>query len=292
MTEKPESKKTNSGKKAKEVENKQVIDEVINEKTIEGSEEKNNIPNIEISEKKNNTLIDVNEEKDNIKNIKTNKKENKIKKEENSKEQEINSELSETSRKQAISKQEEIEKINEEESEELEENTTKKEKALTKKQIEEIKQVVKKELKANNKIPQEAEQSLFKKIFQNLGLAVMVVVYFNFIVLGFININNNVFLTDIKVFSMVMLIIAIIVFEIAYKKESGKYAIHGIEILILAFTTMALLYINLMWQEKFIPITVLITYIFSIYYIAKTIIIYYRVKKEYSASGIKEIIKK
>ena len=117
-------------------------------------------------------------------------------------------------------------------------------------------------------------------------------IYFNFIVLGFINIESNIFLTDIKVFSMAMLIIAIGIFEVAYKKESGRYAIHGIEILILAFITMALLYINLMWSDKFVPIAVFFSYAFGIYYIAKSIIIYHKVKKEYSASSIKEMLKK
>ena len=195
----------------------------------------------------------------------------------------VNNELiKEVTNKQEIENKEEEEDYND----------TKKEKALTKKQIEEIKKVVKKEIQANNKIPQEEEQTMLQKLFQNIGLAIMVLVYFNFIVLGFINIQSNVFLTDIKVFSMAMLIIAIGVFEFAYKKESGRYAIHGIEILILAFVTMALLYINLMWQDKFIPIAVFISYVFCIYYVVKSIIIYCKIKKKYTASEIKKMIKK
>ena len=171
-------------------------------------------------------------------------------------------------------------------------SSTKVEKTHTPKQIEEIKEVVKNELKANKKMPKEQEQNLLQKLFQNIILAVMVLVYFNFIVLGFINIESNVFLTDIKVFSMAMLIIAIIIFEFAYKRESGRYAVNGIEILVLAFVTMALLYINLMWSDKFIPIAVLISYLFCIYYVAKSIIIYRKMKKEYSATTIKEMLKK
>ncbi len=197
-----------------------------------------------------------------------------------------------TAKKETIKEDSSNSTTKEEILEKQEESSTKVAKTLTPKQIEEIKEVVKNELKANKKMPKEQEQNLLQKLFQNIILAVMVLVYFNFIVLGFINIESNVFLTDIKVFSMAMLIIAIIIFEFAYKRESGRYAVNGIEILVLAFVTMALLYINLMWSDKFIPIAVLISYLFCIYYVAKSIIIYRKMKKEYSATTIKEMLKK
>ena len=196
-------------------------------------------------------------------------------------------------KKEPVKKENDNNEIAKEEAPKKQEESSKKiTRALTSTQIEEIKEVVKNELKANKKMPKEQEQNLLQKLFQNIILAVMVLVYFNFIVLGFINIESNVFLTDIKVFSMAMLIIAIIIFEFAYKRESGRYAVNGIEILVLAFVTMALLYINLMWSDKFIPIAVLISYLFCIYYVAKSIIIYRKMKKEYSASSIKEMLKK
>ena len=90
----------------------------------------------------------------------------------------------------------------------------------------------------------------------------------------FVNISSSIFLTDLKVFSIAILAIAIVLFEVAYQKGNSSLAVYGIETLILAFATMALLYINLMWSDKFIPIAVLIAYIFTIYYMAKTIVIY------------------
>ena len=65
----------------------------------------------------------------------------------------------------------------------------------------------------------------------------------------------------------------------------------GIETLVLAFATIGLLYVNLMWSNKFIPLTALVTYIFSIYYVAKAIYIYIKLRKEYSSNSIKEIVK-
>ena len=106
------------------------------------------------------------------------------------------------------------------------------------------------------------------------------------------NIENNVFLTDLKVFSMLILGIAIAIFEYAYKKDSGIHAIYGIEILVLALVTIGFIYLDIMYKNKFIPITTTIAYIYSIYYTAKAIILYKRNKKRYFLNNMKEIIKK
>ncbi len=160
------------------------------------------------------------------------------------------------------------------------------------KEMSQIQEVVHEELKKNKKIPEDKEKKILNKVFQGIALAVVILFYFNFIVLGFINIASNIFLTDLKVFSVAILLISIGLFEIAYKKESLSLAVNGIEILILAFVTMALLYINLMWSDKFIPIAVLISYLFAIYYVAKTIIVYRKMQKQYFVDSMKEIIKK
>ena len=87
---------------------------------------------------------------------------------------------------------------------------------------------------------------------------------------GFINIENSVFLVDLKVFAVSILAIAIGVFEYAYKKDSGKIAIYGIETLILAFAMLAFIYLDIMCHSNFVIITVLITYTIAIYYTVKS----------------------
>ena len=123
-------------------------------------------------------------------------------------------------------------------------------------------------------------------------LAVVIMIYLNFFSLGFVNIENSVLVTDLKVFSIALLVISVGIFEYAYKKDSGRHAAHGVEILLLAFTTMALIYVNLMWQKKFVYIVALITFVFAIYYVAKSIIVYKKMKKQYFINEMKEIIKK
>ncbi len=164
-------------------------------------------------------------------------------------------------------------------------------KQLTKNEIKQMQETIEKEMKSNKQIPEAELNKINTRVFQNICLAIIMMFYFNFIILGFINIENAVFLVDLKVFSLVVLVIAIGTFEYAYKKDSGRHAIHGIEVLVIALITISLIYVNIMMADKFIPITVMITYIFAIYYIAKAIIIYKKMKKQYFINNMKEIIK-
>ena len=153
-------------------------------------------------------------------------------------------------------------------------------------------QEVEKEIKSNKNLPEEQLNQIHTRVFQNIFLAVIIILYLNFIILGFKNIENSVFLVDLKVFSMSILVIAIGVIEYAYKKDSGRHAINGIETLVLAIATMGFIYLNMMWQEKFVPVVVITALVFAIYYVAKTIVIYKKMKKQFSLENIKEMIKK
>ena len=51
-------------------------------------------------------------------------------------------------------------------------------------------------------------------------IGILVVLYFIFLNLGFKNIEKNIFATDLKVFSITILVISIFIFERAYKNKS------------------------------------------------------------------------
>ena len=184
---------------------------------------------------------------------------------------------------------EEEEEIEDDE-EELEEEEPKT--RLQKRRRAEIEEAVGKEIKKNKKVSNAELGKIHSRVFQNVCLAVVIMIYFNFVALGFVNIENSVLVTDLKVFSIALLVISVGIFEYAYKKDSGRHAAHGVEILLLAFTTMALIYVNLMWQKKFVYVVALITFVFAIYYVAKSIIVYKKMKKQYFINEMKEIIKK
>ena len=194
-----------------------------------------------------------------------------------------------TTKKEKPSTQKNKEKIKEEIVEEpIEENK----KSIEKIDIKKIQETLKKEITAKKVIPKEEQDKMNVEVFKNIAIAIVMVVFLNFIILGFINIENSVFLVDLKVFAVSILAIAIGVFEYAYKKDSGKIAIYGIETLILAFAMLAFIYLDIMCHSNFIIITVLITYTIAIYYTVKSIIIYQKMKKQYYINSMKEIIKK
>lgn len=194
-----------------------------------------------------------------------------------------------TTKKEKPSTQKNKEKIKEEIVEEpIEENK----KSIEKIDIKKIQETLKKEITAKKVIPKEEQDKMNVEVFKNIAIAIVMVVFLNFIILGFINIENSVFLVDLKVFAVSILAITIGVFEYAYKKDSGKIAIYGIETLILAFAMLAFIYLDIMCHSNFVIITVLITYTIAIYYTVKSIIIYQKMKKQYYINSMKEIIKK
>lgn len=257
------------GKKNKRLEN---IEKKVHEQELEGvKKEETKVENEKCEAEKQN------DDKNDNENKKHEEIEEKKEKEEDLEEQE--------------NKEEKQEKKSKEEVDE-EENETKQEKQLQKKTAAEMQEVVGKEMKENRKLPDDEMGKINTQVFQNICLAIVIMFYLNFLILGFFNIQVSVFATDLKVFSVAILLISIGIFEYAYKKDSPKHIITAIEILVLALSTMACIYVNLMWSDKFVYIVSLLTYIYAIYYVAKSIIIYQKMKKEYFIEKMKKIIKK
>lgn len=152
--------------------------------------------------------------------------------------------------------------------------------------IQEIKQTIKKK----QKLPKEEIEKINKCIFQNIMVALCIIIYFIFLNLGHINIQGEVYVTDLKVFSMCILLLAIALIEKAYKNDDGKIAIYGVEMIVLSLVTVALIYVNLMLSTRYAYIVTSISYIFAIYYLIKSIVIYIRKRKKYFVDGMKEII--
>ena len=153
-------------------------------------------------------------------------------------------------------------------------------------------ETIRKELKSKNKIPIKDMNKIYNAIFPNIYIAAGVIIYFLFMIFGFYNINNKVFITDVKAFSIAMLCGAIAIFEYAYKKDSTKFAIYGIESLVMAILTMSLIYINLMYFDKFAYVVAIIAFALAAYYIVKCVVIYKINKKKYFMNQMREIIDK
>lgn len=150
------------------------------------------------------------------------------------------------------------------------------------------------EIKNKKSIPKEEMTLINKKVFENIFIAIIVMIYFYFINMGSLNIETNVFLVDLKVFSICLIVFTIILFEYSYKKENGNICIHGIETLFIAIVTLFSIYAYTLFFDKFNLLIALSAFLFAIYYVGKSIIIYVKMKRNYfkKLSDIGDIIKK
>ena len=150
-------------------------------------------------------------------------------------------------------------------------------------------------IKNKNKIVDDYNKKIQKKILQNIALAIVYIIFFYLLYLGSQNIETNIYLTDLKVFAFGLLILAIIIFEYSYKKDNGAIAIHGIEILVTSIIALFLTYMSELFVNRiYILIITCIAIIYVVYFIIKSFIILYTMKKQYfkQKDDIKDIIKK
>ena len=155
----------------------------------------------------------------------------------------------------------------------------KKEEKIDKEKLDKIKDEIKttkKKIKNNSKT-----QKVKKDVLRNILIAVVITVYFVFINLGVTTIPVTEYILDLKTFSIFAIIISIIIFERAYKKDANYLAIHGIEMVVVAIATLVLLQLYSIENEYFYYVMLGITLGVVLYYIIKLLVIYirYKIKK-------------
>ena len=131
-----------------------------------------------------------------------------------------------------------------------------------------------------------------KKISKNILQAIAIMIYFVAINYVYIKIGGQNLQQGTKIISLIILLLSITTFEIAYHKDNGIIAINGIEILVLAiqslttWVTIARLKID---TNTYILISACT---FTIYYVLKSMIIYTIDNRKYlnSLSDIHEIV--
>lgn len=144
------------------------------------------------------------------------------------------------------------------------------------------------------KLPKEISQEILKKIFKNLLIAVGIMCYFIILNLAYSNMKQERLLGDIEVFAGVFLVTGIALLEIAYKKDNDSIAVTAIEVLILSLHSLSIMHVISLLKYDFRIYLLTSSYVFSIYYVLKSIILYTKGRKEYlnSFSDISEIVKK
>ena len=140
----------------------------------------------------------------------------------------------------------------------------------------------------------EINEKHMKKIYLNVLKAIIVMLYFFVLNVAYSNVSAGYLEKGIEICTMIFLFVAIIIFEVAYKKDNDDLAIQGIEILVLATYTLTCQHITKKFKFDFKNYTLVASYIFAIYFILKCIVIYTKGRKEMAEdlSDIKEIVKK
>ena len=144
--------------------------------------------------------------------------------------------------------------------------------------------------KETKQIPQET----LKDIFRNIIIAIGVIIYFAILNFTYFKIEQENILNVIEICSGVLLFVALILLEIAYKKDSGKFTISAIEFLVLAFHSLSIKYVITRYDYQLQFYLLTSSYVISIYFILKAIIIYTKGRKKYldTLSDIPEILQK
>ena len=221
--------------------------------------------------------------------VKNKEKTEKEVKQETKNEETVTEEKKDTVEKEEGKKDKKAEKKEKSKKNKKEKKVTVKNTTEDKKMIEELEKV-----KQEQTIPADIKKQMNDKVFKNIILAILIMIYLLFINMGFINIAQDVLVTDLKVFSITLAVLAIVLFERAYKKDSGALAINGIEVLVLAIATLISIGVLTTATAKFQLVIAAVSFLYGAYYTGKAIFEYVRGKKKYlkQTSDIKDIIKK
>ncbi len=156
-------------------------------------------------------------------------------------------------------------------------------------QLIELKMKEKKE-KIKNKIPGETT----KEIFYSILFAIIVMIYFNLLMLANQSMVMERLEKDIQIFAGIFMIAGIFFIEKAYNQEKWLRVITAIECFALSIHSLSILYVSKKYGFDFSIYLGASAYIFAIYCTFKAIITYTKGRKELlnNLSDIKEIVQK
>ena len=97
------------------------------------------------------------------------------------------------------------------------------------------------EIKNKKKLPESEKKSIFKKCIINIIILLIILIYLFCLQIGEQNIQTENYITMLKVFSIILIIGTIMMFEISYRLNKNNIILHSIEILILSFFTLFLI---------------------------------------------------
>lgn len=150
------------------------------------------------------------------------------------------------------------------------------------------------QIRESKKIPKEYKKKINKQIILNIITLITMTIYLFCMNILSLYTDTEIYLKYLKVFSVILAVIAVIYFEFSYRKDNEKLFLYGVEVLFLAVITLFSNYAYYMFFDTYNRILSEITIIFAVYYIIKIFILRINMKKKYykEQNDIKEIIQK
>lgn len=142
------------------------------------------------------------------------------------------------------------------------------------------------------KLNPEEKKNTYKRVFISGILAILVTIYNIILNVEYLYVSSEIIVQELKIISIIFIILTIIIFEIAYKKDRSDYAINGIELLIISIITLVATYVQILYTDKFMIFITITMLAMAIYYIVKAICIFSRSKQKHNKniSDVKEIV--
>lgn len=144
-------------------------------------------------------------------------------------------------------------------------------------QLEAIKNEIKKNKKSNTS--KNNKKQKYSEMLKNTAIFILIQIYFIIIMIGNSTISAIRFINELKVVILIEAVVSIIIFEIAYKKDSTALAFHGIKVLGIGIATVVFLDLyNRQSIYLHLAFVVAIS-VFLLYYIIKMLVISLKKKK-------------
>lgn len=149
------------------------------------------------------------------------------------------------------------------------------------------------EIEEKRKLPKNVKDNISTNIFQDLLVALIIMAYFCVINFSFYHYDGNVFEEHMKYFALGIIVFTVIAFEIAYRKNSLKLTIIGLELLSCGILSLYIPYIFLHTTNVFRISIMGLPIILLIYYAIKALVVFKQKQFHYqnNLSDVKEILK-
>ena len=149
------------------------------------------------------------------------------------------------------------------------------------------------EIEEKRKLPQNVKENIKTNIFHSLIAATIILAYLAAINIMYYKFEQSVFEHYMKYFALGIILITVIDIELAYRKDSKKLALIGVELLLCGILSLYIPYIYLHTTAYLRNCVMVLPAVLIIYYIFKSIIIFKQnqFKHQNNLSDVKELLK-